>query len=99
MVRRSGVQSVAVAVPVRAAGKDANDAGAGPLGETVPREAGGAGTVHGLGEGAGEPDALVELAGGERSGVAGELAGRALYDERRAEEIQDLGPGGRHTPH
>ena len=35
----------------------------------------GARTVHGLGEGAGEPDARVHLAGGEQSGVAGELAG------------------------
>jgi hypothetical protein len=64
-----------VDVPVLAAGEDANDAGAGPHGGAVPREAGGAGTVHGLGEGAGEPDARVHLAGGEQSGVAGELAG------------------------
>ena len=64
-----------MAVPVLAAGEDANDAGGGPLGEAVLRKALDAGTVHGLGEGAGEPDALVELAGGEQSGVAGELAG------------------------
>jgi hypothetical protein len=74
-LRRSGVQSVAVAVPVRAAGEDANHAGAGPLGGSVLREAGDAGTVHGLGEGAGELDVLGELAGGEQSGVTGELAG------------------------
>jgi hypothetical protein len=37
---------------------------------------------------------LVELAGGEQPGVAGELARRRLDDERRAEEVQDLGPGG-----
>jgi hypothetical protein len=55
---------VAVAVPVRAASEDANDAGAGPLGEAVLREASGAGVVQSLGEGAGEPDVLVELADG-----------------------------------
>jgi hypothetical protein len=50
-----------VAVPVRAASEDANDAGAGPLGEAVLREAGGAGTDHGLGVGPRQPDAFVEL--------------------------------------
>jgi hypothetical protein len=64
-----------VAAPVLATSEDANDAGAGPLGGAVLREAGGAGNVHGLREGAGELDGLVELAGGEQSGVAGELAG------------------------
>ena len=68
-------------VPVLAAGEDANDAGAGPLGEAVPREAGGAGTVHGLGEGAGEPDVLVELADGQQPGVTGQLTRRRLDDE------------------
>jgi hypothetical protein len=97
-LRRSGVRSVAVAVPVLAAGEDANDAGAGPLGEAVLREAGGAGTVHGLGEGAGEPDALVELAIGELPGVAGELARRRLDDERRAEKVEDSGPDAWYTP-
>ena len=64
-----------MAVPALAAGEDANDVGADPLAEAVLREAGGAGTLHSLGEGAGEPDARVQLAGGEQSGVAGELAG------------------------
>jgi hypothetical protein len=76
-----------VAVPVLAASEDANDAGAGPLGEAVLCEAGGAGTVHGLGEGAGELDAL-----GRQPGVAGELTRRRLNDEWRAEEVQDLRP-------
>jgi hypothetical protein len=70
-----------VAVPVLAAGEDANDAGAGSLGEAVLREAGGAGTVHRLGEGAGAPDARVRLARGEQSSIAGELARRRLDDD------------------
>jgi hypothetical protein len=37
----------------------------------VLRKAGGAGTFHGLDEGVGKPDARVQLAGGEQSGVAG----------------------------
>jgi hypothetical protein len=79
-----------VAVPVRAASEDANAAGAGPLGEAVLCEAGGAGTVHGLGVGPPQPDAPAELADGEQPGVAGELARRRLDDEWRAEEVQDL---------
>jgi hypothetical protein len=62
-----------VAGPVLAAGEDANDAGVGPLGKAVLREAGGAEIVHGLGVGPPQPDAFVELADGEQSGVAGEL--------------------------
>jgi hypothetical protein len=64
-----------VAVPVLAAGEDANDAGGGPLGEAVLRETGDTETVHGLGEGTGQADALVELAHAEQPGVAGHLAG------------------------
>jgi hypothetical protein len=67
-----------VAVPVLAASEDANAAGAGPLGEAVFREAGGAGTVHGLGVGPRQPDAFVELADGEQPGVTGELTQRRL---------------------
>src|SRR5262249_26475014 len=40
---------------------------------------------------------LVELADGQQPGVTGELARRRLDDERRAEEVQDLGPGGWYT--
>src|SRR5262245_64004333 len=62
--------------------------------EAVLGQAGVAGVVEGVGEGPGEADALVELADGEQPGVAGELARRRLNDERCAEEVQDLGPGG-----
>ena len=87
---RSGVPSVAVAVSIGAVGEDANEADAGPLGEAVLREAGGAATVQGLGEGAGETDARIQLAGDEQPGVTGELARGWLDDERRDEQIQDL---------
>jgi hypothetical protein len=63
----------------------------------VLREAGGAGTVHGPGGGAGEPDALVKVADGEQPGVAGELARRRLDDDRHAEKVQDLRPVGWYT--
>ena len=56
-------------------------------------EVGVAGGVEGAGVGPCQPDALVELADGEQSGVAGELAGRGLNNERRPEEVEDLGPG------
>src|SRR6516162_11288527 len=56
-----------------------------------------AGIVESGGEGLGKPDALVELADGEQSGVAGQLAWRWLDDERRAEELQALLPGRRST--
>jgi hypothetical protein len=99
MVRRLGVQSVAVAVPVPAAGEAANDAGAGPLGEVGLGEAGGAGTVHGLGVGPPQPDALAEMAVGEWLAVAGQLARRWLDDGRRPECVQDLRSGGWYTHH
>jgi Domain of unknown function (DUF4915) len=41
---------------------------------------------------------LVEPATGEQPGVAGEPTPRPLDDERRAEEVQDLGPWGWYTP-
>jgi hypothetical protein len=41
-----------------------------------------AGIIEGAREGPGEPDALIELADGEQSGVAGQLARRRLEDER-----------------
>ena len=37
------------------------------------------------------------VADGQQSGLAGELPGRGLDDERRAEEVQDLGLGGWYT--
>jgi hypothetical protein len=86
-----------VVVLVLVAGEDAVDAGADHLQEGVLGEVGVAGVVEGVGEGMGEPDALVELADGEQSRIAGELAGRRLDDERYAEEVQDLGPGGWYT--
>jgi hypothetical protein len=51
-----------------------------------------AGVVEGVGEGPGEPEALVELAEGEQPGVAGELTRQWLDDKRCAEEVEDLGP-------
>ena len=56
-------------------------------------QAGVAGVVEGVGEGPGEPDALVKRAEGEEPGVAGKLAGRGFDDGRRAEGIDDRGPG------
>ena len=49
-----------------------------------------AGVVEGNRECMRKPDALVELADGKQSGIAGELAGRWLDHERRAEKIQAL---------
>ncbi len=43
------------------------------------------------------PDALVELANGQQPGIGGELACGRLHDERRAEEVEDLLPGGWYT--
>ena len=88
-----GAQGVMV-VLVRVAGQDAVDPAADHLQEGVLGQVGVAGIIEGRGEGPGEPDALVELADGEQPGVAGELAGRRLDDERRGEEVQDLRPGG-----
>jgi hypothetical protein len=51
----------------------------------------------GVGERAGEPDPLVELADGEQAGVAGGLALRGLDRQRRADKFQDLRPGGWYT--
>src|SRR5262249_24928266 len=70
------------------------DAAANHLREGVLDEFGVAGVVEGVGEGQGEPGAIVELAEGEQPGVAGELTCRQLDHERRAEEVKDVGPGG-----
>jgi hypothetical protein len=43
--------------------------------------------IEGFGKGPSQADALVELADGEQPGIAGELTGRRLDDERRAEEV------------
>jgi hypothetical protein len=48
------------------------------------------------GESPGASDALVKLADGEPPGVAGELTRRWLANDRRAEEIEALGPGRRY---
>jgi hypothetical protein len=37
-----------------------------------------------------KPDALVDLANGEQSGVVGQLALGRLDDERRAQKIEEL---------
>jgi hypothetical protein len=51
------------------------------------------GIVESFGEGPGESDALVKRAEGKEPGVPGYLAGRGFDDGRRAEEIDDMGPG------
>jgi hypothetical protein len=79
------------------AGQDAVDPGADHLQEGVLHEVGVAGVVEGSGEGPGEPEALVELADGQQPGVAGQLVRRRLDDERRAEKVEDLWPGGGYT--
>ena len=66
------------------------DAGADHLQEAVLGTVGVAGIPEGLGKGPYQTDALVELADGKQSGIAGELAGRWLDHERRAEKIQAL---------
>src|SRR5262249_3368113 len=91
--RRQPAEGVVV-VLVLVAGQDAADAGPDHLQESMIREVGIAGVGQGVGEGPGEPDAVVELADGEQAGIAGELARRALDHEWRAEEVEDLGPGG-----
>src|SRR5262249_17766189 len=73
------------------------DPGADHLQEAVLGQVGVAGVVWGGGVGTGEPDALVELADGEQSGVAGQLALGRLDDERRAKKIEDLWPRGWET--
>ena len=57
-----------------------------------------AGVIEGLGKGLGQADALVELADGQQPGVAGELARRRLDDDRQAEKVEDLRPGGWYNP-
>jgi hypothetical protein len=81
-----------VVVLVLVARKDAVDAAADHLQERVLAQVGVAGVVEGAGVGPGKPDALVELADGEPSGVAGQLALGRLDDERRAKKIEDLWP-------
>src|SRR5262249_49188185 len=79
---------------------DANsviDADADHLQEAVLCAVGVAKAVEGSGEGLSKPDVLVELADGPQPGVAGELARRRLEDQRRAEKVQELGPGGWYT--
>jgi hypothetical protein len=92
-----GAQGVVV-ILVLVVGQDAVDAAAHHLQEGMLREAGGAGVVEGGGEGLGESDAVVELADGQQTGVTGKLARRGLDHERRAEEVEDLGPPGWYTP-
>jgi hypothetical protein len=79
---------------VLVAGQNAVDPGPDHLEEGVLAEVRIAGVVEGVGEGPGEANALVELADGKQSGVAGELPRQRLDDERSAEKIEDLGPGG-----
>ena len=69
----------------------------GPSQEGVLREVAIAKVVEGAGKGSGKPDVLVELANGEQPGIAGELACGRLDHERRAEEIEALGPRGWYT--
>ena len=64
-----------VVVLVRVAGQDAVDPGPDHLPEGVLGPLGVAGVVEGVGEGPGEPEALVELADGEQPRVAGKLTG------------------------
>jgi hypothetical protein len=68
------------------------NAGADHLRERVLGGVRVAGVVEGSGEDLSKPDALVELADGEQSGVAGELAWRWVNDERRGEKVEALGP-------
>jgi hypothetical protein len=86
-----------VVVLVRVAGEDAGDAGPDHLHEGVFGQVGVTRVVEGVGEGPGEPNALVKLADGQQAGVAGELALGWLDDEGPAEEVQDLRPGRRYT--
>src|SRR5262249_13509314 len=91
-----GAEGVVV-VLVRVAGEDAVGPGANHLQEGVIDQVGVAGVVQGVGEGPGKSDALVELADGEQPGITGELTGRGFDDDRRAEEIEVLWPGGWYT--
>jgi hypothetical protein len=91
------VAECVVVVLVLVAGQDAVDARPDHLQEGVLGQVGVTGVIQGLGKGPGQADALVKLADGEQSGVAGELARRRLDDEWRAEEVEDLGPGGGYT--
>ena len=88
-----GAEGVVV-VLVLVAGEDAIDPGPDHLQEAVLGQVGIAAVVQAVGQGPGEPDVLVELADREQPGIAGELAGRRFDDERRAEKVEDLGPGG-----
>jgi len=86
-----------VVVLVKVAGQDTLDAAADHLQEGVLGEAAVAGVVERVREGSGEPDALIELADGQQPGIAGELARGRLNDQRCAEEVEDLLPGGWYT--
>jgi hypothetical protein len=86
-----------VVVLALVAGQDAVDATANHLREGVLGQVRVAGVIEGAGVGPGQADALVELADGEQPGIAGQLARRRLADQRRAEEIEALGPGRRYT--
>jgi hypothetical protein len=91
-LRRSGVQSVAVAVPVLAASKGANDAGAGPLGEAGLGEAGGAGIVHGLGVSSRQPDARSNWRMGSSLVSPETWRADSSTTSGLADEVQDLLP-------
>lgn len=84
-------------VLVLVAGQDAVDATADHFQEGVLGEIGVAGVVEDGGEGLDEPNAPIELANGQQPGIAGRLARGRLHDQRRAEEVEDLLPGGWYT--
>ena len=44
--------------------------------------------------GAGQANAMIELADGQQPGVASELARRRLDHERSADEVEDMWPAG-----
>jgi hypothetical protein len=81
-----------VVILVLVASENAVDPGADHLLEAVLREVRVAEVVECGGEGTSEPNVLVELADWEQPGVTGELTGRRLDDERRAEKTKDLLP-------
>ena len=88
MERRAaqGVSVVLAFLP----GQGAVDPGPDHLRDRLLREVGVAGVVKGIGEGPGQADTLVALAGGQQPGVAGELARRRLDHERGADEVKDM---------
>ena len=84
---------MSLVVLILVASQDAVDTAADHLQEAVLREVGVAGVIKGRGESPHEGDLLIELADGEQSGVAGQLALERLDDRWRAEETEDFWPG------